>query len=417
MQFRVAAGLVLLGLIAVDTAHAQGAGAKESADPNAPCLLCHKDPAAKGSTGKPIGVDAAQLKASVHGSLRIKCTDCHADASPDKIPHAEKLKPVECATCHEDAVKEYAATAHAKARAGGKQFAASCVDCHGIHDIRRAKDPESRTHPTKLESTCGACHGNEAMIRQAQVPGGNVVAKYHDSIHGTLTAAKDGATRGAPTCTGCHGAHKILPKSDPESSVSRAKVPDTCGSCHQRIRMTFDRGQHGKLRQKGITAGPGCSDCHSAHGTQRHDVPKWQVEVIAECGTCHEDFIKTYRDTFHGQVTRLGYTRVATCASCHDAHDVRPASDPASTVAPGNRLATCQKCHAGANANFAAFDPHANRHDRERNPILYYAGIFMDLLLLGVFVFFGIHTLFWFVRSLRVVRERRRGGGAGGGDR
>jgi hypothetical protein len=96
---------------------------------------------------------------------------------------------------------------------------------------------------------------------------------------------------------------------------------------------------------------------------------------------------------------------------------VRPASDPASTVAPGNRLATCQKSPAGANANFPAFEPHANRHDRERNPILYYAGIFMDLLLLGVFVFFGIHTLFWFVRSLRVVRERRRGGGAGGGDR
>jgi hypothetical protein len=41
----------------------------------------------------------------------------------------------------------------------------------------------------------------------------------------------------------------------------------------------------------------------------------------------------------------------------------------------------------------------------------------MDLLLLGVFVFFGIHTLFWFVRSLQVVRERRRRGGPGGGDR
>jgi nitrate/TMAO reductase-like tetraheme cytochrome c subunit len=415
MRFGVAVALAFLGH--VGTALAQGDAAKPPVDPNATCLLCHKDPAAKSASGKSIGVDAAQFKASVHGSLRIKCTDCHADASPEKIPHAEKLKPVDCAACHEDAVKDYAATAHGKARAAGKQVAATCADCHGAHDIRRSKDAASRTHPTKVESTCGACHGNEAMIKEARLPGGNVAAKYHDSIHGKLTAAKDGGTRGAPTCTGCHGTHNILPKSDLESRVSRAKMPDTCGSCHQRIRMTFDSGQHGKLRQKGITAGPGCIDCHSAHAIQRHDLPKWQVEVIAQCGTCHEDFIKTYRDTFHGQVTRLGYTRVATCAACHDAHDVRPASDPASSIAPGNRVATCQKCHAGANANFAAFDPHANRHDRERNPYLYYAGLFMDLLLLGVFVFFGIHTVFWFVRSLRVVRERRRNRGAGGGDR
>ena len=113
-------------------------------------------------------------------------------------------------------------------------------------------------------------------------------------------------------------------------------------------------------------------------------------------------------------MTKLGYTRVAPCASCHDAHDVRPASDPASSVAPGNRLATCRKCHAGASANFAAFDPHANRHDRERSPLLYFTGVFMDLLLIGVFVFFGAHTVFWFVRSLRVVRERRRGAEGGG---
>jgi hypothetical protein len=31
----------------------------------------------------------------------------------------------------------------------------------------------------------------------------------------------------------------------------------------------------------------------------------------------------------------------------------------------------------------------------------------MDFLLLGVFAFFGLHTLLWFYRSLKVVRERR----------
>ncbi len=31
----------------------------------------------------------------------------------------------------------------------------------------------------------------------------------------------------------------------------------------------------------------------------------------------------------------------------------------------------------------------------------------MDLLLIGVFAFFGLHTVLWFARSLAVVRERR----------
>jgi hypothetical protein len=132
------------------------------------------------------------------------------------------------------------------------------------------------------------------------------------------------------------------------------------------------------------------------------------VDVVRECGTCHQESAATYRDTFHGQVTALGFTRVATCASCHEAHDVRPRSDPASPVNDARIVATCQKCHAGANANFAKYNPHANRHDPDRYPALYAAGRFMDFLLLSVFGFFGVHTGFWFTKELSVRRQRRR---------
>jgi hypothetical protein len=84
-----------------------------------------------------------------------------------------------------------------------------------------------------------------------------------------------------------------------------------------------------------------------------------------------------------------------------------PASDPASKVSKERRVETCRQCHEGASANFAMYDPHANRHNRDRSPLLYYAGKFMDLLLIGVFGFFGLHTLLWFVRSLVEVRARR----------
>jgi hypothetical protein len=104
-------------------------------------------------------------------------------------------------------------------------------------------------------------------------------------------------------------------------------------------------------------------------------------------------------------LTALGFERVAKCADCHGAHDIRPASDPASTVAPANLVRTCSQCHAGANENFVKYDPHADKHDRERNPAFYYTARLMTGLLTAVFVFFGIHTGLWGFRSWR---ERRR---------
>jgi Cytochrome c3 len=378
---------------------------------NNTCLMCHAAADAKGAGGKSIAVDGAKFAASVHGEMKLNCTDCHADVSPEKLPHGEKLKPVDCANCHGKAAKEYAATGHGTARKGGNSVAAACADCHGKHDILRAKNPASRTNHINLEATCSRCHGSDTVVAQGKLPGGNIGRTFHDSIHGRALA---GAARmSAPECTDCHGTHNIRPKSDPESSVSRRRSPDTCGSCHQPVLAAFTTGQHGKLRQEGNAAAPVCIDCHSAHGIQRRDIPKFQMAVINQCGTCHADYLSTYRDTFHGQVTALGYSQMATCASCHGAHEVLPESNPASRISPQNRLKTCQTCHAGASANFANYDPHANRHDRARNPLYYFAAKFMELLLYGVFALFGVHTVFWFYRELREKLIRRRAGGTG----
>jgi len=401
---KIGAIFAILCLGSVAAAVVQGA-APAGLSVNETCLACHGDKDAKGADGRSIAVEGTMFGRSVHGEMHLKCTDCHSDVSVQKLPHPEKLKPVACANCHEKEAKEYSATVHGMARQGGNIIAATCSDCHGAHDIKRAKDPTSRTNHVNLEATCGKCHGNDAMVKSAKLPGGNIVSQFHDSIHGrALTGA---AAASAPTCTNCHGAHSILPKSDPESTTNRAKIPDTCGNCHKQERAQFAKSLHGQLRQEGNLAAPGCNDCHSAHRIQRHDLPIFQTQVINECFNCHADYLSTYRDTFHGQVTALGYSRVATCASCHGSHEILPASNPASTVAPQNRLKTCQKCHAGATANFANYDPHANRHDRGRKPPYYYAAAFMDWRLIGVFGFFGIHTLLWFVRSLRTRLARR----------
>jgi hypothetical protein len=179
------------------------------------------------------------------------------------------------------------------------------------------------------------------------------------------------------------------------------------------VKETWQKSHHGKLRQFNVLQAPGCTDCHSAHAIQRHDLPQWKLAAIGACGVCHADRLDTYRDTFHGQVTQLGEAQIATCASCHGAHEVLPASDPLSKVSAQNRLATCQQCHAAANANFVQYDPHPNRHKRESGQLLFYTGRFMDLLLIGVFAFFGVHTALWFFRSLAAVRERRAKARAG----
>src|SRR5689334_3504844 len=101
---------------------------------NSDCLGCHNDPTAtKDVNGKPVSVyvDQAKFEKSVHSPLN--CTDCHVDVKA--YPHDPAPKAVDCSGCHADPVKAYATSAHAKGRARGNMAAATCVDCHGKHDI------------------------------------------------------------------------------------------------------------------------------------------------------------------------------------------------------------------------------------------------------------------------------------------
>jgi hypothetical protein len=152
---------------------------------------------------------------------------------------------------------------------------------------------------------------------------------------------------------------------------------------------------HGSGLKNGNPLAPVCSDCHSAHKIRRVDTDSWKLQIIRECGTCHAESIKTYRDTFHGQVTSLGFVRVAACADCHGSHEIFAKADPRSRVSAARLVSTCQRCHPAANASFVKYDPHADRENRSRNPSLFYAAKFMDALLLGVFTFFSIHTVLW----------------------
>jgi cytochrome b subunit of formate dehydrogenase len=127
--------------------------------------------------------------------------------------------------------------------------------------------------------------------------------------------------------------------------------------------------------------------------------------IVRNCGTCHSESLKSYANTYHGQIGKLGYAYTATCFDCHGNHDIQRVSHPQSTVHPNNRLQTCRKCHGQATAGFVTFQPHANTHDYGRYPSMWVTSKFMIALLLGVFAFFWTHSALWFYREYRDRRE------------
>lgn len=423
--------------------------------PSKECLACHSDPDLKKEVGKgrfvSLFVDPAPLARSPHQVLA--CVQCHADIR--ELPHAERLKKVRCeschqvareslgksvhkidsrrgtpaptcaachgthavapaaalgidpcATCHRREVEDYRGSIHARSRQRGATEAATCRSCHGeTHTLLAKADARSPTYHLNLPRTCAQCHADPELIKRYNIPVGNVYQLYMDSIHGR--ALTRSGLLVAANCSDCHGNHEIRRRTDPAARVYRWNIPNTCGQCHAGVRVQYEQGVHAVEVKGGNPLVPVCTDCHTAHQIRRVEAEAWKLEIVSECGTCHAESLRTYRDTFHGQVTALGFTRVARCSDCHSAHDVLPSRNPRSPVNPANRVATCQKCHPAANVNFAKYDPHADPENRARNPLLHYAARFMTWLLVGVFAFFGIHTTLWGARALVA---KRRGG-------
>lgn len=401
---RSSEGLLLLGALLLLP------GIGWTADPSTAqeCLACHADRDLKREKPVPgrgvsLFVDEAALKGSAHG--RLECVACHKTA---EAPHDERLPPVRCADCHARQVGLYRESIHARSRQSPGSEAPTCRSCHGeAHAFLPKADPRSPTYHLNLPRTCAQCHADPELAKRYNISVGNVYQLYMDSIHGR--ALTRSGLLVAANCSDCHGAHEIKPRTEPASRVFRANVPQTCGTCHAGILAAYVLSVHGAAAGKGSAAAPVCTDCHSAHQIRRVEAAPWQLEAISECGTCHEESLKTYRDTFHGKVTALGSTRVAKCADCHGAHTVLPPSDPRSTVSPSKIVATCRQCHPRATAAFAEFHPHADYRNKARSPKLYYTYLFMTGLLVAVLASFGLHAVLWLPRSLVERLRRRRG--------
>ena len=338
------------------------------------CFDCHSDDTlTKTVQGREVSlyVDEGIYGESIHGDL--DCTDCHEELADAEDEHDETLDKVVCANCHDDMAEEVEAGGHP----------AECSECHGTHNILPATDSRSAAYDLNVPATCCECH--------------DVCGEYEAGIHG-IVLIRSGLVFSA-VCNDCHGSHDIRGASDEDSMVARANINDTCASCHKGIVEVYRTSIHGEIFADSPEDAPVCISCHSAHETERAMDDQFLLTVVKRCSSCHEEMGYTFSKNYHGQVTGMGYTRAAQCPDCHGAHEILATSNPESMVNPDNLVATCSKCHPGANRNFTLYMPHADYHDAEKNPLLYYVYLSMVILLSGVFAFFGIHTLLWFIRA------------------
>ncbi len=371
------------------------------------CLRCHsRKDLVSTKDGRSLYVAQEHLGESRH--VRVACSQCHSGVNVAKVRPCETItQPVDCGSCHVEVAQQYVKSTHGQLIARQDANGPTCKECHGTHRVFGKYQPQSPTFPTNVPNLCARCHreGQKAAVRYTGDQT-NIIQHYNESIHGKgLT--KSGLTVTA-MCTNCHTAHGVLPRKDPASSINPANVPATCGKCHHGIEEQFRQSIHADPTKAKGQKLPVCDDCHSAHAIRRADEEGFKLTIMTQCGRCHEEIARTYFDTYHGKVSQLGYTGTAKCYDCHGSHDIMAVTDPRSHLSRENVVATCQKCHAGANRRFAGYLTHATHHDPQKYPLLFWTFWGMTGLLVVTFVVGGIHTLLWLPRALQMRRARAK---------
>jgi len=318
------------------------------------CTACHQP-------------EAEQFKASAHHKA-ITCRQCHGgelsyDLSTQQSPEKPGMKsfdhgarfrgrptrkdvPVLCGDCHADVARMnpyglrtdqlagYWVSGHGKRlKESGEDRVAVCTDCHGIHDILKSDNPNSRTNFRQIPDTCGRCHSNAELMNEFDLPS-DIVDQYRKSIHGRNLLEKNDA--GSPNCATCHGNHAAAPPGYTE-------VGHVCGKCHKQIEEYFMTSVHGRFP---VIAR--CVGCHVKNGhPKNHEIEEASPPLskltslyarLEQEGAADE---ASLRERFDAGVRDLsGTVRLdSVCNNCHG----QQRTDPHAIFFESNDLAAAQQ--------------------------------------------------------------------------
>lgn len=245
--------IVLTLLILVSSMQAQSAVPRQSSVA-AQCATCHEDVVKQYGTTRHGKAD--QFGAAGYQS----CASCHGDVTahtesgdPTKIFNPRKTGLAEssakCLTCHE--------TQHNRAFWQGSTHELSNVGCLSCHSVHHAKSPEKLLAHSSENQTCLSCHTDQ---RKAQTQRSTHL--FRDELH-----------RATMQCSDCHNPHG----SQTEKMLRANSVNDTCYACHTEKRGPF-LWQHSPVQEN-------CLNCHSPHGSNNQNLLSMRAPQL--CQNCH----------------------------------------------------------------------------------------------------------------------------------
>jgi cytochrome b subunit of formate dehydrogenase len=386
------------------------------------CVTCHQSVLTKHTFHPQI------LKSKGLGKTDdTNCKNCHGIhdvVSPKDSDSKWSMKNliVTCGNCHKEQSESYLASNHAEAFKRGDKSAPNCLICHKS-PITKYSFGEDKVEMKKAqEQLCLSCHLDNAEVRQRTTHTAGFISAYDKSVHGYELHVNNNGN--VASCTNCHGSHKILKGSDSRSSVNRLNVPETCGKCHGNIEKQYNESIHGQLVIKGNTDAPSCTNCHGEHNILNPKDPNAPVafqNVSRQiCEPCHgsikltekyglsADRFKTFSESYHGLALSGGSASVANCGSCHGIHEIKPSSDPTSTVNKKNLVKTCGKCHPGANETFTQGKIHVTVTEKTE-PILYWITATYIVLLITVLGGMFLHNVLDLFKKSKVKKLKQRG--------
>jgi cytochrome b subunit of formate dehydrogenase len=261
---------------------------------NQTCGACHEQQAtlvAADVHGQPTGQDTGEKPEP------LNCNHCHGDDVHGMVAVSDHNSPVfvnhqveTCGGCHEQAYEEYRVSVHGHGlENSGLLTTAVCSSCHGAHGVHPATNEKSLLYPTNVDATCATCHRfiGERLAKSVHGRGGGPGGVAEETSPG-------GDSQRNPTCTDCHQGHD---QPHPSSERFRLTLHDRCGNCHADLEEGFKISMHGELTVLGYGPAAQCSDCHGAHDILPISDPASRLSEahrMQTCQQCHPGAVQNF---------------------------------------------------------------------------------------------------------------------------